>query len=503
MSGSSLLFSGLPPASPSYSTSSSSRSRPEYRRSSTFSHASVYSRDSWCSTAESEVSVSSTTQGHISHNKDAFQEVVLAHIAKNAMFGSTSPRKNRSNGMRSSTDSTRSWTSSSSSLRSPHTPDTALFSHREHEVTKTPTLSSIALPAVAEVPVLRRPHLSRIVSDEIQYIGRSLDVPVSEDGHHERPALIKRSVSITSASRNSMRNSRFSTWNGKDGLKLAMDELERELARTMATLSSSANNSPASTISRARGKSMRRPHTADKVMAVDSAKTFPSRLGHVATSSSASPSSRPRFERESWMSTRSNEDEGYLGNSIRFSASDLTLLAESAELSKRSSVASVASSSSSRASQADLESPSVPALVFDGRFSGSSTTSSSTADSYCEALSRPDSFASATSVVSPTLPQRKLSRTRPGTARESSKVRPGLYQLQKASCSTPTLSSSAPPHEPLPPLPSMPSGLSQLLSTLPTPPPRPAKSAARTPTSSHRNSPVPWSKEKPLPSLPC
>ncbi|KAJ1030483.1 hypothetical protein NDA16_001392 [Ustilago loliicola] len=419
------------------------------------------------------------------------------------MFGSTSPRKNRSAGMRSSTDSTSSWASSSSSLRSPHTPDTALFSHRENEVTKTPTLASIALPAVAEVPVLRRPHLSRIVTDEVQYIGRSLDVPVSEDGHQERPALIKRSISTTSASGKSVRDSRFSTWNGKDGLMLAMDELEQELTRTMATLSTSANNSPASTISRARGKSMRQPHTADKVMAVDSAKTFPSRLAHVAGSSSAYPSSRSRFERESWMPSRSNEDEGFLGNSIRFSASDLTLLAESAELSKRSSVASVASSSSSRASRADLDSPSVPALVFDGRFSGFSTTSSSTADSYQEAISRPDSFVSATSVHAPTASQRKSSRIRPGTARESSKTRPGLYQLQKASRSTPTLASSAPPHEPLPPLPSLPSGLSQILSTLPTSPPRPAKSAARTPNSSHRNSPVPWAKEKPLPRLPC
>ena len=510
MSSSSLLFSGLPPMSPSSSSSASSSRRPEYRRSSTFSHASIYSRDSWCSTAESEVSVSSTTQGHVSHDQEAFEQVVLASIANNAIFGSTSPRKNRSAGMRSSTESTRSWASSGSSVRSPLTPDTALFSHREHEATKTPTLASVALPVVAEVPRLRRPHLSRIVSDEIQYIGRSLDVPISEEGHQERTACIKRSASTASSSRNSVRNSRFSTWNGKDGLMLAMDELEQELARTMATLSSSATNSPASSISKARGKSMRRPHTADKVMTLSSARSLPTGLAQSAGSSSAAPAPRSRFQRESWMSSQSDEDGlTYNGRPIRFSASDLTLLAESAELSKRSSVQSIverpvsqvstssSSSSRSRGSRIEFDSPSVPALVFDGRFSGSSTSSSGDG-SFQEAPSRPDSFVTASTHLMPT--QRKTVRSRPSTARDS--ARPGsLYQLHKASRSTPSLV-SAPPHEPLPPLPSLPAGLNQLLSDAATPPPRPVKSSARTPTSSHRNSPVPFA-QKALPRVPC
>ncbi|SPO19775.1 uncharacterized protein UTRI_00167_B [Ustilago trichophora] len=501
-SSSSLLFSALPPMSPSGSSSasSSSRSPPEYRRSSNFSHASIYSRDSWCSTADSEISTSSTTQGHVSHDQEAFEQVVLASIANNAIFGSTSPRKNRSAGMRSSTESTRSWASSISSVRSPLTPDAALFSHREHDVTKTPTMASIALPGVAEVPVLKRPHLSRIVSDEVQYIGRSLDVPISEEGHQERTACIKRSASTASNSRSSVRNSRFSTWNGKDGLMLAMDELEQELARTMATLSTSASNSPSSSISKARGKAMRRPHTADKVMALGSASSFPTGLAYGAGSASAAPASRSRFQRESWMSSRSDEDSStYNGKPIRFSASDLTLLAESAELSKRSSVQSISerpvsqvsstSSSSSRACRADFDSPSVPALVFDGRFSGSSSSSSADG-SFQEAPSRPDSF-------------RKTVSRRPGTARESS-AKPSsgsFYLLSKGSRSSPSLA-SAPPHEPLPPLPSLPAGLNQLLADAPSPPPRPVKSSARTPTSSHRNSPVPFS-HKALPHLPC
>ena len=514
MSNPSLLFTGYPPASPSSSNAvpSSSRSQTDDRRSSTLSCASTYSRDSWCSFPDSEVSVSSTTQGHISHDENAFEGAVLPSIATNAIFGSTSPRKNRSHGGRTSLESTRSWGSSGSSVRSPITPDSALFSHREHEVTKTPTFTSVFLPTVAEAPKLKRPQLSRIVSDEIQYIGRSLDVPVSEEGHHDRPAPIKRSASSASTLRNSSRSSRFSTWNGKDGLMLAMDELEQELARTMATLSVSSSNTPVSTISRARGKAMRRPHTADKVMAVDSA----SMLSQTATSSSASPASRSRFERESWMSSLSDETGlSCNGNPIRFSASDLALLAESAELSRRSSFqstrlshsdrpvsqVSTASSSSSRASRIGLDGSSLPALVFDGRYSGSSTSSSGE-DSFQEVLSHQDSIVIADAGY--VAAQRKATRSRPGTARESSELgrRPGLYQLQKASRSTPSLASSQPPHEPLPPLPSLPMGLSKLLLEAPAPPPRPVRSLARTPTSSHRSSPVPYA-DKPLPRLPC
>lgn len=514
MSNSSLLCTGFPPASPSSSNaaSSSSRGQTDDRRSSTLSCASTYSRDSWCSFPDSEVSVSSTTQGHTSHNGDAFEGAVLPSIATNAIFGSTSPRKNRSHGVRTSIESTRSWGSSGSSVRSPITPDSALFSHREHEVTKTPTFVSVFLPTVAEAPKLKRPLLSRIVSDEIQYIGRSIDVPVSEEGHRERTAPIKRSISSTSTLRDSSHSSRFSTWNGKDGLMMAMDELEQELARTMATLSISTSNTPVSTISRARGKAMRRPHTADKVMAVDSAKNF----SQTAVSSSVSPASRSHFERESWMSSQSDENGlSYNGNPIRFSASDLALLAESAELSGRSSVqnaqighsdrpvsqVSTASSSSSRASRIGLDGSSLPALVFDGRYSGSSTSSSGE-DSFQEVLSHPDDIA----IAAPghVAAHRKAPRSRPGTARESSEFgrRPGLYQLQKASRSTPSLASNQPPHEPLPPLPSLPMGLSKLLSAAPAPPPRPIRSLGRTPTSSDRSSPVPYA-DKPLPRLPC
>lgn len=508
MSSSSLLFSTLTPASPSTSSfTSSSRSRPEYRRSSTFSGASIYSRDSWCSNAESDISVSSTTQGHISHEQKAFEQVVLASIATNAIFGSTSPRKNRSAGMRTSIDSARSWTSSGSSVRSPLTPEAPLSALREDEVTKTPMLATIALPPVDEIPKRRRPQLSRIVSDEVQYIGRSLDVPVSEDGHAERSVCIQRSASTTSsASRNSKRYSRFSQAGGKDDLKLAMDELEQELARTMATLS--ASNSPASTVSvRSRSKAQRRPHTADKVMAVGSAKAYPTGLAQVAVGSSASMPSRSRFQRESWMSSSSIAHEGeaiFFTKPIRFSASDLTLLAEGAETSRRSSVMSIqderpistASSYSSLASRSALDDAGVPALVFDGRHSGSSTGSS--VGSFQDASSRPGSL-----VAVP--PVRTSSKRRPGTARAETAAggipRAGLYQLGKASRSTPSLV-SRPPHEPLPPLPSLPAGLSQLLASAPAPPPRPTKSLARTPTSSHRNSPVPWT-DKALPRIPC
>ncbi|CBQ67525.1 conserved hypothetical protein [Sporisorium reilianum SRZ2] len=506
-SSSSVLFSDLSPASASSSSSiSSSRSRPDYRRSSTFSSASTYSRDSWCSTADSECSVSSTTQGHISHDKDSLDKLVLANIASNAIFGSTSPRKSKSSGMRSSTESTRSWSSSSSSVRSPKTPLTPLFSHPERDVTQTPTLATVALPWVAEVPKLKRPHLSRIVSDEVQYIGRSLDVPVSEVGHEERVSPVSRrasNASTATSQRHAAGGSRFSTWNGKDGLMIAMDELEQELARTMVALSTSANTSPASTISKARGKSMRRPHTADKVMASSSTRSLGSARAEAVGSSSGSPASLARFQRESWMSSSSDRDEDVL-RPIRFSASDLTLLSDSADLSKRSEGDSVAkcegerpishvssrSSRSGRVSRAEYESPCVPALVFDGRSSGSSSSSGS----FQEAPSRPDSFVTADNGHVTILPRTSSIRGRPSTSRGSPKA--GFYELNKGARSSPSLAAtSEPPRDPLPPLPSLPSRLSHLLASAVTAPPRPPKS-------SQRSSPVSFNR-KPLPSLPC
>ncbi|CDS00701.1 hypothetical protein [Sporisorium scitamineum] len=473
-SSSSVLFSGMPPASSSSSTSN----RPEYRRSSTFSNASTYSSDSWCSTAESEVSVSSTTQGHISHDHDLLDKLVLANIATNAIFGSTSPRKSKSSGMRSSTESTRSWASSSLSVRSPRTPNTPLFSHQERDVTQTPTLATVALPWVPEVPKLKKPHLSRIVSNEVQYIGRSLDVPVSEEGHEERVSSVnRRSSQALSSQRHPSGSSRFSTWNGKDGLMIAMDELEQELARTMAILSTSANNTSVSTISKARGK------------------TMPS-------------ASQARFQRESWMSSDGDEDVlGYASRPIRFSASDLTLLSDPADLSKRSDVrsarnerpishASNGSSRSSGASRAEMDS--VPALVFEGRFSGSSASSSG---SFQEAPSRPDSFVTADNGHVAILPRSSPIRSRPSTAR-GAPPKSGFYQLNKGARSLSSLAAtSEPPRDPLPPLPSLPAGLNHVASAA-VAPPRPPKSSARTPTSSHRNSPVPFN-HKPLPSLPC
>ncbi|CDU23736.1 uncharacterized protein SPSC_02365 [Sporisorium scitamineum] len=503
-SSSSVLFSGMPPASSSSSTSN----RPEYRRSSTFSNASTYSSDSWCSTAESEVSVSSTTQGHISHDHDLLDKLVLANIATNAIFGSTSPRKSKSSGMRSSTESTRSWASSSLSVRSPRTPNTPLFSHQERDVTQTPTLATVALPWVPEVPKLKKPHLSRIVSNEVQYIGRSLDVPVSEEGHEERVSSVnRRSSQALSSQRHPSGSSRFSTWNGKDGLMIAMDELEQELARTMAILSTSANNTSVSTISKARGKTMRRPHTADKVMASGSVRSLGSSRAGAGASSVAS-ASQARFQRESWMSSDGDEDVlGYASRPIRFSASDLTLLSDPADLSKRSDVrsarnerpishASNGSSRSSGASRAEMDS--VPALVFEGRFSGSSASSSG---SFQEAPSRPDSFVTADNGHVAILPRSSPIRSRPSTAR-GAPPKSGFYQLNKGARSLSSLAAtSEPPRDPLPPLPSLPAGLNHVASAA-VAPPRPPKSSARTPTSSHRNSPVPFN-HKPLPSLPC
>ncbi|GAC96705.1 L-aminoadipate-semialdehyde dehydrogenase [Pseudozyma hubeiensis SY62] len=452
-------------------------------------------------------------QGHTSHDQDSIDKLVSIAGSK-AIFGSTSPRKNRSAGMRSSTESTRSLASSSSSVRSPRTPLTPMFSHPEHDVTKTPTLSTIDLPAVVEVPRLRRPHFSRIVSEEIQYIGRSSDVPVSEEGHEERASSIKRSSS-TASSKSRTSASRFSTWNGRDGLMLAMDELEQELARTMVTLSASANNTPVSTISRARGKSMRRPHTADKVQGLSSARSLPIGLAQADGSSSAVSAYQSQFQRESWMSSHSDEDVlSYSSRPIRFSASDLTLPSDSLDHSKRSDVdadssaswsarpvsqVSIASSVSKRSSGADIDSLPVPALVFDGRSSGSSTASGEAL--FPEAPSRRDSFVTAETGHS----FQRLSSLikRPSTLRVPSGNKSGLYQLQKGARSTPSLASREPPRDPLPPLPSMPVGLSQLLQVGGAiRPPRPTRSPARSSTSSRRNSNVSHT-DKPLPALPC
>ncbi|TKY90160.1 hypothetical protein EX895_000158 [Sporisorium graminicola] len=496
----------LSPTSTSGSMSSS-QSRSVFRRLSNFSNASSYSRASWCSTTESEVSISSTQQGHISHHQDSLDKLVLANMATNAIFGSTSPRKNRSSGMRSSTDSARSWASSSSSVRSPRTPSTPLFSHPERDVTQTPKLTTVALPCVADVPRLKKPHLSRIVSEEVQYIGRSLDVPVSEEGHeeHVNPVNSRASNAFTSScNRHPASSSRFSTWNGKDGLMIALDELEQELARTMVALSTSANNTPVSSVSKARGKSMRRPHTTDTVMASSSAKSLGlARGAHICdSSSSVSTASQARFQRESWMSSTSDCDEdvlSYASRPIRFSASDLTLLSDPAELSKRSDADREAERPSSHA---ESDSLSVPALVFDGRLSGSSVSSSGV-DCFQEAPSRPDSFVTADNghVSLLTCSASIKSRARPSTARASSPQRTSFYESNKGVRSTPLLASE-PPRIPLPPLPSLPSGLSSLLASPMVAPPRPPKSLARRPTSSHGNCPVPF-LHKPLPSLPC
>lgn len=507
MSSSSLLFSGLRLATPSASSSASSpQNEPKYHRSSALSHASIYSRESWCSTGGSEVSI----QGHVSHDQEAFELLVLPKIATNAIFGSTSPRKNRSAGVRSSIDSARSLASSSSSLRSPLTPETALFTHREHEVTRSLPLATIAFPVLAHEPKVKKLQPSKIVTDEIQYIGRTLDVPVSEDVHQELAACIERSASRASSRHSSARSSRYSTWNGKDGLKLAMDQLELELARTMVTLS--ASNSPASTISKSSGKARRRPHTADKVLDRSSARRSEFGLDRPAGSMSASPSSRSRFQRESWMSSSDSEEQmlGCHSHPIRFSASDLGLVPDAAEGCMRTSVqstkscvdrpvshVSVASSDSRRAWRANGDRSAVPALVFEGRLSASSEATSC-AESDQEAPSRPESFVTAYSGY--VTPRTKTVRSRPSTARDS--PRSNFYQLQKASRSTPMLATSEPPHEPLPPLPNQSGDLCQLVASAPMPPPRPLKSVARTPISSHRNSPVP-PPQKALPHLPC
>lgn len=492
-SSSSLLFSDLHTAMSSYSMSSGSR--PYAPRQSSFSNSSAYSRSSWCSVAESDVSINSTTtHGHASNDQDAFDHMMKNNITNNAIFGSTSPRKSKSYGMRSSTESTRSWASSSaSSVRTPLTPSMPLFSHPEHDVTKTPTLPTIALPLQ---PKVRKPHMVRLVSDEVQYIGRSLDVPVSEEGHLDRVAVPRTPPSFASCRRPSAGSTRFSTWSGKDGLKLAMDELEEELARTMVTLST--NTTPNTSISRARSKSLRRPRTSESKPTISAAQSLPMSLAELAGSKSAASAFDARFQRESWMSSTTNDDH-FGAIPIRFSASDLDESAEilkqlDAELARPVSRGSVASSTSSRASR---HSPGVPALVFDGRFSGSSRSSSGE-----EAPSRPDSFVTADNghiALSPTKPM--LSR-RPTIARSPSKQGGGLYQLAKGARSTPSLASSAPPRDPLPPLPSMPAGLNLLFGGASLAPPRPSKSSARSSISSGRTSPVPLT-HKPLPPLPC
>ncbi|EST09761.1 hypothetical protein PSEUBRA_000144 [Kalmanozyma brasiliensis GHG001] len=492
-SSSSLLFSDLHTAMSSYSMSSGSR--PYAPRQSSFSTSSTYSRDSWCSVADSDVSISSTTtHGHASNEQEAFDHMMKNNITNNAIFGSTSPRKSKSYGMRSSTDSARSWTSSStSSVRSPLTPSMPLFSHPEHDVTKTPTLPTIALPMQ---PKVRKPHLVRLVSDEVQYIGRSLDVPVSEEGHLER-VVVPRTPSIASSRRPSAPSMRFSTWSGKDGLKLAMDELEEELARTMVTLST--NTTPNTSISRARGKSSRRPRTAESKPTVNASQSMPMSLAELAGSMSAASASDAHFQRESWMSSTSNEDRSLGGIPIRFSASDLDESAEmlkqlDAELARPISRGSVASSTSSRASR---NSPGVPALVFDGRLSGSSKSSSGE-----EAPASPDSFVTAENGHFALSSAKPMLSRRPTIARSSSKQGGGLYQLSKGARSTPSLASSAPPRDPLPPLPSMPAGLNLLFGGASLAPPRPSKSSARSSISSGRTSPVPFT-HKPLPPLPC
>lgn len=499
------LFSGVAALPRSSSSSiSSSHCRPDYRRTSTSSNTSHYSRESWCSTVGSDVSSSSTTQCHVSHDQDSIDELVLASFADNAIFGSTSPRKSKSTGMRSSIESARSYASSSSSVRSPRTPITPLFSHPEHNATTIPVRSSVTLPMVAEIPKLKRPHLSRIVFEEVQYIGRSLDVPVSEEAHQERFNSVQRSAS-TAPCCFSPSSSRFSTWNGKDGLMIAMDELEQELVRTMNTLSASANTTPVSTISKARGKSMRRPHTADKAATPSSSRSLLKGLSHTAATKCIPNASQTQSQRESWMPSKyPNADEGilsYSGRPIRFSASDLTLPSDYTDLVRRSDVRPISQESnvSKRSSRSDSNSPTTAALVFKGRSSGSSTSSFGNAD-FQQASSRPDSFVTAKDHDIVSANAVSLNK-RPSTVR-SPPIISAFYQLQKGPRSTPSLASSEPPRDPLPPLPSLPAGLSHLLNGAAVPPPRPAKSSARNSTSSLRNSPVP-SPHKPLRTMPC
>ncbi len=100
----------------------------------------------------------------------------------------------------------------------------------------------------------------------------------------------------------------------------------------MATLSSSANNTPVSTISRARAS-----RCVALTQLISDGCRLCQELFSGAVAASSSPSSRARFQRESWMSSVS-DDEATTATRFAFSASDLTLLTESADLSTRSSI---------------------------------------------------------------------------------------------------------------------------------------------------------------------
>ncbi|PWZ02933.1 hypothetical protein BCV70DRAFT_197182 [Testicularia cyperi] len=386
--GDSLLFSSL--------------SHPDHTRASTYSHVSVYSRDSWCSNfsnADSDISIATTRLGHVSHDRDGFSSIMSSNITpSNAIFGSTSPRKNRNARSRTSLESTGS--SSSASVRSPQTPvDAALL--------RTP----------------RRPQLSRLVSDDVYYIGRSRDVPISEEGLMESKRESIRSNTSTSSKPIDILN-----WSSKDGLMIAMAELEHELERTMVALNS-PSASPQSSLSKAstRRKS-RRPHTADA--AVENRNAPRTRAFQpVPSSLSAHDSYESEIQQEAIAETPS---------SIRFSLSDLDAVWTSRPVSTVSDASSAAISAGS--------------LVFDGRLSATSSATSSSTQSQPlrkkSLSSKSVKPASSTSMPMMAPPRKSTDVLRSPTSQ--------FYANANGARSVPSLS-AAPPREPLPPLPPVPS----------------------------------------------
>lgn len=465
-----------------------SPSRISYHRAQTT--AGVVSRDSWASNTPSDVSFESTEMGHdnpedeIDEFLDTVSSIVVPSFSNDAIFGSTSPRKRgtsvSSSRSRASLDSVRSSSVGTSST--PLTPASV------KERTPTTTINDFKLTPP-------RPRMVRLASDEIAFSRKSSALEEAS----------KRSIS--KAATKSDRNSVSSNTSNRDGLMLAMAQLEKELQRTMVTLSSPLA-SPVPSFSKASSRSKsgrsRRPSTADGASPSGSLSRKPQPLFSVA---SPSRLQIPRFDSESWGDSLLREIDAAAPSSARRLSTKGPVLRPTSQMSVSSTTSNC---SHHQAEDLDSDSVSIPSLVFDGRKSASSSTSSTTSSTASQPHvrefvtggkgSRPDHyFASGHNGGSKFA---TVNNRSPG-------VKPSFYANKNAARSVPSLS-ALPPREPLPPLPPMPSTIKSSGDIyvprkslhLPVNPPRSSSSPVLRPRTA-TTSVVHEIQQKPLPSVPA
>lgn len=391
-------------------------------------------RDSWASQTPSDASFEATETGHIRFEDevdefvDTVSSLVVPSFSNDALFGSTSPRKRgpsvSSIRSRPSLDSMRSSSVGTSST--PLTP----ASLREI----SPVMASKDLKLTPP-----RPRLMRMASDQTSYSGSS---PSSK-----APAEHSADKSTPKNNARNNRDSVTSSSSGRDGLMIAMAQLEQELQRTMVTLSSPLA-SPVPSFSKASTRSKsgsRRPSTADI------ASTSGSLSGTPQPFLSAPSPSRlriPRFDSEPWGDLLLREmDVAAPASPRRAPAKDFAYRPTS-----QYSISSITSNCShNRADETESDTFSIPSLVFDGRQSGSSGTSSAPSSNASDAVPRVREFVTGGKSSRPDQFNPKLAKS----SSRSQSNKPSLYGNKNAARSVPSLS-ALPPREPLPPLPSMP-----------------------------------------------